>query len=129
MPTTTMTHEAPVLVLGIMLASLASEDGATFAAAALAASGTLDVRFAFLGAFAGLWLGDFGVYFAARFAGSAIRGESWLSRWLAKHRLATSASNDRQGWALAISRFFPGTRLPAYINAGVRRMAVATYAL
>ncbi len=128
MPTPAMMYEAPVLVLGIMLASFASEDGATFAAAAFAGSGVLDVRFAFLGAFAGLWLGDFGVYFAARFAASAVRKEGSLSRWLAKHRSTARASNDRQGLALAISRFFPGTRLSAYINAGVRRMAVGTFA-
>src|SRR5438128_44450 len=124
----TMMHEAPVLVFGIVLTSLVSEDGATFAAAALAASGTLDVRFAFLGAFAGLWLGDFGVYFAARLATSAVRKEGRLSHWFAKHRSTVVVSKDRQTLTLAISRFFPGTRLPAYINAGVRRMGVITFA-
>ncbi len=124
----TMMHEAPVLMLGIVLASLLSEDGATFAAAALAASGMLDIRLAFLSAFTGLWAGDLGVYFAARYASSAARRQGRLTRWLARHRPNHRDGNGRHGWALGISRFFPGTRLPAYIKAGVQRMAIGTFA-
>ena len=128
MPIHVTLHGAPILMLGIVLASLLSEDGATFSAAALAVSGMLDIRLAFLSAFAGLWIGDWGVYFAARFASSAVRKEGRLARWLAKHRPAPIGATERQGWVLGISRFFPGTRLPAYIKAGAQRMAVGKFA-
>ena len=123
-----MMHRAPLLMGGIVLASLLSEDGATFGAAALAVSGMLDIRLAFLSAFGGLWIGDLGVYFAARFASSAAQRQGMLARWLANKRPASAHIKERQGWALGASRFFPGTRLPAYIKAGVQRMAVGRFA-
>lgn len=123
-----MTYQAPVLMFGIVLASLLTEDGATFGAAALAVSGMLDIRLAFLSAFAGLWVGDLGVYFAARFGSSAVPGEGRLARWLAKHQPDRFEGNARHRWALGISRFLPGTRLPAYITAGVQRMAIGSFA-
>ena len=127
-PISSMPGGAPLLVLGIVLAAFVSEDGATITAATLAASSVLDARLAFLGAFAGLWAGDLGVYFAARLASSTAPSNGRLSRWLAKNRNSAPAANNRHGWALAASRFFPGTRLPAYISAGIQRMAVSTFA-
>lgn len=123
-----MMHKAVLLMGGIVLVSLLSEDGATFAAATLAVSGVLDIRLAFLSAFGGLWVGDLGVYFAARFATSVVQRQGVLSRWLANNRPASAQINERQGWALGASRFFPGTRLPAYIKAGAQRMAAGRFA-
>jgi membrane protein DedA with SNARE-associated domain len=128
LPVPTLLHETPALMLGIVLGALLTEDGATFAAAALAVSGMLDTRLAFLSAFTGLWFGDLGVYFAARFARSAVRKQGWLARWIARNRPASTRPQESHGWALGLSRFFPGTRLPAYIMAGAQRMPAGSFA-
>ena len=116
------------LAMAIMLAAFVSEDGATVTAATLAASSVLDVRLAFLSAFAGLWLGDLGVYAVARWAGPPTRPR-WFGSWFVETtRNESSANRKKMKWSLALSRFLPGTRLPAYIAAGLEQMPVATFA-
>src|SRR5215469_2884840 len=96
--------------IAIALGAFVSEDGATVTAAALAASSVLDVRLAFLSAFAGLWIGDLGVYVVARWTAPAIRRLRWFQSWLAKTTSAESSRNGRKRhWRLAVSRFLPGT--------------------
>ena len=120
----------PAIVVAIVIGAFVSEDGATITAAALAASSVLDVRLAFLSAFAGLWIGDLGVYALARWTTPAIRRHRWLQPWFARTTSAQSSRNIRKGrWRLAVSRFLPGTRLPAYIAAGVEQMPVAAFAM
>lgn len=117
------------LAIAIVLGAFVSEDGATITAATLATSSLLDVRLAILSAFAGLWIGDLGVYALARWAGPAIRRHRWLRTWFAKTQNKDSSPNqERMQWSLALSRFLPGTRLPAYIAAGFEQMPVATFA-
>ena len=118
------------LAMAIVLGAFVSEDGATVTAATLAASSVLDGRLAFLSAFAGLWIGDLGVYAMARWAGPAIRRHRWLQAWFAKTQNRDSSANQaKTQWSLALSRFLPGTRLPAYIAAGFGPMPVATFAV
>src|SRR5215472_11489780 len=118
------------LTIAIALGAFVSEDGATITAATLAASNVLDVRLAFLSTFAGLWLGDFGVYAAARWTGPAIRQHRWFRTWFAKTSSNDSSPNrEKMQWTLALSRFLPGTRLPAYIAAGFAQMPVASFAM
>ena len=120
----------PAIVVGIVIGAFISEDGATITAAALAASSMLDVRLAFLSAFAGLWIGDLGVYAVARWTSPAIRGHRWSQPWFAKTTSSESSRDRSKGrWRLALSRFLPGTRLPAYIAAGLEQMPVATFAM
>ena len=120
----------PAIVVAIVIGAFISEDGATITAAAMAASGLLDIRLAFLSAFAGLWIGDLGVYAVARWTAPAIRRHRWFQTWFAKTTSAESSSNRRKGrWRLAISRFLPGTRLPACIAAGLEQMPVAAFAM
>jgi membrane protein DedA with SNARE-associated domain len=115
--------------IAIVLGAFVSEDGATVTAATLAASSVLDVRIAFLSAFAGLWIGDLGVYAVSRWTGPAIRQNRLLGSWFARTRSNGASPNRRKmQWSLALSRFLPGTRLPAYIAAGFGRMDVATFA-
>ena len=117
------------LAIAVALGAFVSEDGATVTAATLAASSVLDVRLAFLSAFAGLWIGDLGVYAVARWTGPAIRQHRWLGSLFAKTPSNdTSPNREKMQWSLALSRFLPGTRLPAYIAAGFGRMNVATFA-
>jgi membrane protein DedA with SNARE-associated domain len=115
--------------LGIVLTALLSEDAAAVTAASLATGMILDTRLAFLSAFAGLWVGDIGVYSLARYGGSRLARLSRAEKWMS--RIARSSENNQQSlsrFALGVSRFFPGTRLPAYIVAGVVRMPVLTFA-
>src|SRR5713101_7393984 len=120
---------AIALIVAIVLGALISEDGATITAATLAASSVLDFRLAFLSAFAGLWGGDLGVYALTRSIGPRIMQHRWFAGWFAKGKTRTSNPRENDGQlSLALSRFFPGTRLPAYISAGLERMPVFTFA-
>jgi membrane protein DedA with SNARE-associated domain len=112
--------------VAIVLAAFVSEDATTITAASLAAGSLLDVRFAFLSAFAGLWAGDLVVYAVVRF----FTGQMQRLGWLAGDAKLQALNNLRapKEWALALSRFFPGTRLPAYVAAGLRRMPFCHYA-
>lgn len=120
-----LTWGAWTLAAGIIGGAFVSEDGATVTAAALATSQILDAKIAFLSAFTGLWAGDLGVYALARRMGPAILSH----RWFARRIPATEPpSPNKRAWSLAISRFFPGTRLPMYISAGLSRMPLAAFA-
>ena len=116
------------LALAIMLGAFVSEDGATITAATLTATATLDPTIAFVSAFAGLWFGDLGVYALARLGGPALLRRKWLQKWFSAPVAgpAIGVSDGRLG--LAVSRFFPGTRLPAYLSAGFRRMPPLVFA-
>ena len=113
-----------ILGLGIILAAFVSEDGAIFTAATLVANMALDLSSAFLFAFFGLWISDLAVYATVRIARERITEDSCLGKWLSSRftsgRIEMRQDTGRIG--LALSRFFPGTRFPAYVAAGVRRM-------
>jgi membrane protein DedA with SNARE-associated domain len=118
------------IAAAIVFGAFVSEDGATVTAATLAASSVLDVRLAFLSAFAGLWIGDLGVYAVARWTGPPIRRHRWFLPWLEKTASTESSRNKRKGrLSLAVSRFLPGTRLPAYIVAGLEQMPLGVFAI
>jgi membrane protein DedA with SNARE-associated domain len=120
---------ALALIGAIVLGAFVSEDGATITAATLAASSVLDFRLAFISAFAGLWGGDLGVYALTRRIGPRIMQHRWFAGWFAKGKIRTSNLRENDGQlSLALSRFFPGTRLPAYISAGLQPMPVFTFA-
>jgi len=123
------TVEALLLAGAIVAGGLLSEDGATITAATLTASSSINPKLAFFSAFVGLWAGDFGVYVLARKVGPSILQSSRFQRWFGKAEPVVSdraAGNGR--WTLALSRFFPGTRVPAYISAGLGRMPAAVFA-
>jgi membrane protein DedA with SNARE-associated domain len=117
-----------VLMTGIVLGSLVSEDAATATAASFAATGTLDPSLAFVSAFAGVWLGDVALYgIARRFRNAA--GESRWIRSLTAKSSVRMVSIVRQWGATALlaSRFLPGTRLPATLAAGATGMSAPAF--
>lgn len=114
------------LGLAIVLGAFVSEDGATITAATLMATATLDPTIAFVSAFAGLWFGDLGVYALARLGGPTLLRRDWFQKWFAAPMPDSAVNDGRLG--LAVSRFFPGTRLPAYLSAGFRRMPTIVFA-
>src|SRR6266576_1084953 len=118
------------LVAAIVLGAFVSEDGATITAATLAASSVLDLRLAFLSAFAGLWAGDLGVYALTRGIAPRIMQHRWFAGWFKKEKTRKGNPSGNNGHlTLALSRFLPGTRLPAYISAGLERMPVLAFAV
>lgn len=120
---------AIALAIAIVLGAFASEDGATITAATFAASSLLDFRLAFLSAFVGLWVGDLGIYALTRRIGPPIVQQRWFKGWLTKVKCEASNPKGNDGrLSLALSRFFPGTRLPAYISAGLGRMPAPAFA-
>jgi len=116
------------LAFAIVVGAFVSEDGATITAATLTATATLDPTVAFLSAFVGLWFGDLGVYALARLGGPALLSRQWFQKWFAPGvpHSQNAVGDGRVG--LAASRFFPGTRLPAYLSAGFRRMPPLVFA-
>src|SRR5712692_9417618 len=120
---------AIALIVTIVLGAFVSEDGAAITAATLAASSVLDFRLAFLSAFAGLWGGDLGVYALTRRIGPRIIQHRWFVGWFPKEKTRKSNPSGSNGLlSLALSRFFPGTRLPAYVSACLDRMPVLAFA-
>ena len=112
--------------LAIVGGAFVSEDAATITAATLAAASVLDVRLSFLSAVAGLWVGDLGVYGVVRLWKEKARKPRWYLQ--AEDSLQGNGSGAGGDWPLALSRFFPGTRLPAYVSAGLNRMPFLRYA-
>jgi membrane protein DedA with SNARE-associated domain len=111
-------------IAAIVLGAFISEDGATISAATLAASNALDFRLAFLGAFIGLWGGDLRIYALTRGIGPIMQ-HRWFAEWFTQEKAHKSNPRGNNGQlSLAMSRFFPGTRLPAYVSAGLGRMPV-----
>ena len=121
-------YGALILMAAIIFGAFISEDGATITAATLAASKLLDPRLAFVSAFVGLWAGDLGMYTLARSMGPSLVHHHWFARWFSKPASDEGLRTRSEGQlALAVSRFFPGTRLPAYLSAGFRRMPLPTF--
>ena len=111
-------------ILALITATFISEDLTCLGSAWLSAEGRLPLWIAWIGCFSGIWMGDFGLYLIARWAGRPFT-EKWLpTRW------ATSDSIQKaEHWiaqkgmkCLWITRFVPGTRLPTYLASGYLRM-------
>lgn len=110
-------------LLGIALATFASEDLACLTAGLLAGRGLIPVPAAILASFAGIWIGDMALYAAGRYGGG------WLTRCGPLRLLLEGKSVEaartflvrRGATAIFISRFTPGMRLPLYLTLGIVR--------
>jgi membrane protein DedA with SNARE-associated domain len=117
-----------LLVGAIVLGGFLSEDGATITAATLTVSSALDSRLAFVSAFVGLWIGDLGVYALARAVGPSLVQRSWFKKCFGGAARSSTDRKEKDGrLGLAISRFFPGTRVAAYVSAGLARMPAKVF--
>jgi len=129
-----LSHPLPetqlALALSIFFATFVYEDGATLLAATLSANGKLDPRMGLLCVFAGIWVGDMGLYGL----GTSLERCSTQSRWLKKY-LAPESVAKAEAWfakhgslALVMSRAIPGSRLPLYVAAGALRLPFRLFA-
>ncbi len=123
----------PTLMVWIFLlavATLVSEDLTCLAAGLLVAQGSLDFWAAVLGCALGIFVGDMGLY------ALGLLGRPFLHRpplrWLVSEADLdrSKAWFDRRGaWAILISRFLPGLRVPTYVSAGLLGMNLFWFTL
>src|SRR6266545_2725509 len=124
---------APTLLAAtvIILLSFVSEDAATISSALSIFGGPLSWPLGFVSCFAGIWLGDLGLYSLARCSGKSVLRSRWLARLTdpatITHCEKTFARNST--FALIASRFIPGTRLPTYLAVGLFAMPARHFAL
>lgn len=109
---------------GLFLATFVSEDLACIAAGLLVAQGQLDYLAATLACLLGIFAGDIGLYLIGRYAGHPALRHAPL-RWVLTPERIDQASRlfARRGPAIILlSRFMPGTRVPAYFTAGLLKL-------
>ncbi len=110
--------------MAIVTGTFISEDLTCLGCAWLSADGQLAMNIAWSGCFAGIWLGDAGLYLLARLAGRPFT-EKWLpASWSQGESIKSAEDWIRKHGSkcLWITRFIPGTRLPTYLAAGYLRM-------
>jgi membrane protein DedA with SNARE-associated domain len=124
---------APALLAStaIILLSFISEDAATISSALSVFGGPLSWPLGFATCFAGIWLGDLGLYLVARRLGKPILQSHWMARFADCAAIESYQKKFKQRGSLAlfVSRFVPGTRLPTYLAAGLLSMPVIRFAL
>jgi membrane protein DedA with SNARE-associated domain len=105
------------------------EDIAVLGAALLVVNSMVSFPWAVGSSFAGIWLGDLGLYFLALHFGRPMLQKPWFKRFLGKVDLSRS-----EGWfqshgtlAILLSRMIPGTRLPTYLAAGLLKVPASRF--
>ena len=114
----------------IILLSFISEDAATISSALSLFGGPIAWPLGFAACFAGIWLGDLGLYSLARCLGKPILQSRWVARFADAEAIECCQEkfNQRASLALLASRFIPGSRLPTYLVAGLLSMPVGRFA-
>ena len=115
----------------IVLLSFISEDAATISSALSMFGGPITWPLGFAACFAGIWLGDLGLYSLARWFGRPILQNRWIARFAdpAAIERCQTRFNEHGSLTLLASRFIPGTRLPTYLAAGLLSMPISRFAL
>ncbi|MFN3165607.1 MAG: alpha/beta fold hydrolase [Phycisphaeraceae bacterium] len=105
----------------IMLGTFVLEDPTSIAVGLFIKAGQIDPFLGGFAVFAGIFLGDLGLYLIGFVFGR--RALRWrpIAAWVpTRHVESLGAWFDDKGWkAVLASRFIPGTRMPLYIAAGV----------
>lgn len=114
----------------ILFATFLTEDGACFAAGALAAQGKISFAVALSACFAGIFIGDLGLYWVGRILGRPFAKTKIFKRFISERRLhrASTWLNEKGAMAIVISRFVSGLRLPTYLAAGFLRTSFPKFA-
>ncbi|MCP9292684.1 DedA family protein [Gracilimonas sediminicola] len=118
-------------MLAIILATFMSEDLACIGAGLMAAQGIIDFWPAAIAATAGIFIGDFTLYFAGRLMGNGIFNIPPF-KWMVKKENVYSAEAwfEKKGPViLVLSRFIPGSRFPVYLSAGILKTGFWTFLL
>jgi len=117
--------------VALALSTFVQEDAPTIGAALLARAGKLDWRWAFATCFAGIWVGDALLYLLARGVGRPLLATRLARRFVKPESLTRGEAwfAGRGTWALVLSRFVPGLRLPTYLAAGFLRVSFPKFLL
>src|SRR5918996_4145318 len=112
-----MIAQAFLASTAIILLSFVSEDAATISSSLSIFGGPLSWPLGFASCFAGIWLGDLGLYLLARCLGKPILQSDWVARFANAAAIESCQKkfNQRGLITLLASRFIPGTRLPTYL--------------
>src|SRR6266513_2113026 len=126
-----MITQALLASTAIILLSFVSEDAATISSALSIFGGPISWPLGFAACFAGIWLGDLGLYSVARCLGKPLLQSRWVARFAdpAAIDCCQKKFNEHGSMALLASRFVPGTRLPTYLAAGLLSMPVTRFAI
>lgn len=121
-------HKAWAQAVLIVLGTFVLEDAATVLAAMQAQSGAVPLRLALAALYAGIVLGDLGLYGLGALSARA----PMVARWVPPSRMRQGRAwlDGRVFKVVFISRFIPGARLPTYtacgfLHANLRRFALA----
>src|SRR5215471_6723282 len=126
-----MIAQALLASSAIVLLSFVSEDAATISSALSIFGGPISWPLSFAACFAGIWLGDLGLYVLARRFGKSVLQVRWMARLADEAAIERCQTrfNDHGSLTLLASRFAPGTRLPTYLAAGLLSMPVTRFAV
>src|SRR5437763_10537931 len=104
---------APALLAStaIILLSFISEDAATISSALSLFGGPIKWPLGFAACFAGIWLGDLGLYYIARCFGKPILTSHWIARFADAKTIGRCQTgfNAHASLTLLARRFVPGT--------------------
>ena len=108
------------ILVGLALATLASEDLALIAGGVLARNGAVPLVHAVIACGAGVYIGDLGLWCAGRLFGRRVLALPWLRTRLSSAAVESLSRrvDERLVPLIFSSRFVPGTRLPVYVAAG-----------
>jgi membrane protein DedA with SNARE-associated domain len=115
----------PVQAAGIILSTFVLEDAATLLAAMQVASGALSLPLALASLYAGIVLGDLGLYGLGMLSAT----HPWAQRLVPRHRrdLGHAWVKQRIFPLVLVSRFIPGLRLPTYTTLGFLRAPLVKF--
>lgn len=120
-----MAHSDVLHALLIFGSTFVLEDVAVLGAALLVVNSMISLPWAAGGSFAGIWLGDLGLYWLALHYGRPVFDRRWFKKLLGK-KIDLSQSEawfQNHGYAaIVFSRAVPGTRLPTYLAAGLLKV-------
>ena len=116
-----------LLPVMIVLATFVLEDATTILVGVLAADGQVGAAEALLALYAGIVLGDFGLYALGRLAG----GHRWAERLVEHETLAPFRTwlETRLVFTVFTVRFVPGLRLPTYTASGFFKLPFRRFAV
>lgn len=105
----------------VAAATFVSEDLTCISVGLLVNAGRIDLFLGVFGCFAGIFVGDVGLWLLGRVLGRRVLEWKPIARRLPTRRVeGLTQWFDRYGFvAVFASRFMPGTRLPLYVSAGV----------
>lgn len=108
-----------------------SEDLACIGAGLMVAQGLLEFWPAAAAALTGIFVGDYGLYFAGRILGDSVFRTKPLSWIISEDTLESSTKwfENKGPIIMVISRFVPGSRLPVYLSAGMLKTGFWTFTL